>query len=160
MPWEIDSIMDREMAREGLARLQPMEYIAESMRPMPRTAYGKVATLESALYMRNQLLRDSDWASMAHGLEVRVPLVDFQLLKRIGGKLAASGIANCKNLLGLSPHKPVPQSVLRRVKTGFATPIENWLQRSTKNELWRGNPVLVNENCPWARRWAYSVAAT
>ncbi len=26
--------------------------------------------------MRNQLLRDTDWASMAHALEVRVPLVD------------------------------------------------------------------------------------
>ena len=38
--------------------------------------------LESSLYMRNQLLRDTDWASMAHSLEVRVPLVDSKLLSQ------------------------------------------------------------------------------
>ena len=32
--------------------------------------------------MRNQLLRDTDWASMAHSLEVRVPLVDAVLLEK------------------------------------------------------------------------------
>ena len=50
--------------------------------------------------MRNQLLRDTDWASMAHGLEVRVPLVDSVLLSSAalvtcaafcGGKATASG---------------------------------------------------------------------
>ena len=31
---------------------------------------GKLKVLEGSLYMRNQLLRDSDWASMAHGIEL------------------------------------------------------------------------------------------
>jgi len=31
--------------------------------------------------MRNQLLRDADWAGMAHSLEIRVPLVDVELLE-------------------------------------------------------------------------------
>jgi asparagine synthase (glutamine-hydrolysing) len=39
--------------------------------------------MESSLYMRNQLLRDTDWASMAHSLEVRVPLVDSKLLRSL-----------------------------------------------------------------------------
>ena len=33
--------------------------------------------------MRNQLLRDADWAGMAHGVEIRVPLVDVTLLKSL-----------------------------------------------------------------------------
>ena len=37
--------------------------------------------MESQIYLRNQLLRDSDWASMYHSIELRTPLVDFFLLK-------------------------------------------------------------------------------
>jgi len=33
-------------------------------------------------YMRQQLLRDADWADMAHSLEIRVPLVDLELLRQ------------------------------------------------------------------------------
>ena len=39
--------------------------------------------LDSIFYMRNQLLRDSDWASMYHGVELRTPFVDSHLLKKL-----------------------------------------------------------------------------
>ena len=61
------------------------------LKPQPRTSFGKVAVLESSLYMRNQLLRDTDWASMAHSLEVRVPLVDVKLLEPFGTITAKNG---------------------------------------------------------------------
>jgi asparagine synthetase B (glutamine-hydrolysing) len=47
---------------------------AQSLDPVNRVSY-----LESRCYMLNTLLRDSDVMSMAHGLEVRVPLIDHQL---------------------------------------------------------------------------------
>ena len=31
----------------------------------------------------NQLFRDSDWASMAHSLELRTSLVDIELIKEL-----------------------------------------------------------------------------
>lgn len=37
----------------------------------------KLAQIESIIYLRNQLLRDSDWASMYHGVELRTPLSIF-----------------------------------------------------------------------------------
>ena len=40
-----------------------------------RHGAAQVALLESTRYLRNQLLRDSDWASMAHSVELRTPLV-------------------------------------------------------------------------------------
>ena len=40
-----------------------------------------MSNLESIYYLRNQLLRDSDWASMYHGVELRTPLVDITLLE-------------------------------------------------------------------------------
>ena len=42
----------------------------------PLGDFDRVAALETSLYMRNQLLRDADWAGMAHSIEIRVPYVD------------------------------------------------------------------------------------
>ena len=49
-----------------------------------------VSYLETTRFMRNQLLRDSDVMSMAHGLELRTPLVDrtlFDVVNRIPSQL-------------------------------------------------------------------------
>jgi asparagine synthase (glutamine-hydrolysing) len=158
MPWELDMVMDAETVRKGLRRLDPLGRIKSVLNPTPKTCFGKVATLEASLYMRNQLLRDTDWASMAHSLEVRVPLVDSKLLS----ELALAGIdegGQSKRLLAISPRKPLPRSVMERHKTGFSTPIESWLRRDTRVQLWQRVPTLAIEPCAWARRWAFQVAA-
>ena len=94
MPWELPELLGPDLAREGLERLDPINHIACTLAPDPVQPFARVATLESSLYMRNQLLRDTDWASMAHSLEVRVPLVDVELLRRIApvtcGRLRAT----------------------------------------------------------------------
>jgi asparagine synthase (glutamine-hydrolysing) len=81
MPWELTDLMDGDFIREGLRRLDPLGHIKAAVDPEPLAAWSKVAALEACLYLRNQLLRDTDWASMAHSLEVRVPLVDATLLQ-------------------------------------------------------------------------------
>ena len=90
MPWELGKVMDREFMAEGIRRLDPLGLAATSVRPS-RTSLGKVASLEACLYLRNQLLRDADWASMAHSLEIRAPLVDSRLLpgRRAAGHVIA-----------------------------------------------------------------------
>src|SRR5207302_6458478 len=89
MPWELGRIMDKQFVVEGLRRLDPLGLIAASVHPAPRSAFGKVAALEASLYLRNQLLRDTDWASMAHSLEVRVPFVDTRLLEEVAPVVVA-----------------------------------------------------------------------
>ena len=44
---------------------------------------NRVSYLESRCYMLNTLLRDSDFMSMAHGLELRVPLIDHQVAQQV-----------------------------------------------------------------------------
>lgn len=146
MPWELYNVLDKETVRRGLQRLDPLRQTGAAMKPVPRSAHGTVATLESALYMRNQLLRDTDWASMAHSLEVRVPLVDGKLLKDLS-PLATSGFAfDGKKLLANAPGRRLPQTITDRPKTGFMTPVESWLQPATKGSMpnW----------APWARTWS------
>ena len=159
MPWEFQPMMiGADVARLGLRRLDPIRHIAAQLKPKPRGGFCRIATLESSIYMRNQLLRDTDWASMAHSLEVRVPLVDSKLLSQLASITARSG-SRSKRLLANSPRVPLPPKLLERGKTGFATPIQSWLQQDKRIQDWRRVPALAANRCAWARRWAFQVSA-
>jgi asparagine synthase (glutamine-hydrolysing) len=158
MPWELNSLLGVEMAQAGLRRLAPLDHLNSLLHPKSRSAFGKVAALEASFYMRNQLLRDADWASMAHSLEVRVPLVDASLLRRVA-QATVCGRLKGKDALALSPRLPLPARVRSRPKTGFGTPLATWLQQDARLQSWKGVSTLAAPACPWARRWAYQVMA-
>ena len=71
--------------------------------------------------MRNELVRDADWAGMAHSLEIRVPLVDVALYRAV----AAFGFD--KQAMARAPRTPLPAQVLTRPKSGFFVPVREWL---------------------------------
>jgi len=123
---ELPSVLPPEIVAEGLRRLDLLHLIEQAVTPDPGNAFARVAALESSLYLRNQLLRDMDWASMAHSLEVRVPLVDAHLLRRVAPALVGRRERG-KQLLADAPRPPLPDSVRRRRKTGFTLPIREWL---------------------------------
>jgi asparagine synthase (glutamine-hydrolysing) len=80
--------------------------------------------------MLNTLLRDTDFMSMAHGLEVRVPLIDHQLAQRI---LALPGswkmdVRTPKPLLVHALRGELPDQIVHRPKRGFTLPFEPWLR--------------------------------
>jgi asparagine synthase (glutamine-hydrolysing) len=158
MPWELGGLMDRDFMREGLRRLDPVKHIAAVLEPEPKSAWSKVAALEAGLYLRNQLLRDTDWAAMAHSLEVRVPFVDAALLQTVAADFAALPRGAGKALIANSPSVPLPAPIQNRAKTGFSTPIAQWLQDDERVRAWQDVPRLRSANCPWARRWAYQIA--
>ena len=149
-----------DLVAEGLRRLAPLRLIGDAIEPRPRSAHAKVAALEASLYMRNQLLRDTDWSSMAHGLEVRVPLVDHVLLNTVATAACTGGWSEPglgKASLALSPSTPLPERIVSRAKTGFTTPIGSWLQS-------RSLPAPASlsraggRSKPWARQWAERLA--
>jgi asparagine synthase (glutamine-hydrolysing) len=159
MPWELSQVLDRDTIRAGLRRLAPFRLIGDQLADGPRQPFARTATLETTLYMRNQLLRDTDWASMAHSLEVRVPLVDRRLLSSVapfaGSDLGSSG----KRLLATSPRRPLPTAILDRRKTGFTTPVDGWIKarlRDWHHASGRGaRPARAS--APWARDWSMLV---
>jgi asparagine synthase (glutamine-hydrolysing) len=140
MPDELPQLMGAAEAEEGLQRLNLIERMREKLDPDPRTSFGRVAALEAAQYMRNQLLRDTDWASMAHSLEVRTPLVDAALLRQLAPLLLDYG-RRCKLAFAAAPANPLPKWLATRRKTGFLTPLPQWLQlppdgTSTRMRSW------------------------
>jgi asparagine synthase (glutamine-hydrolysing) len=140
MPDDLPSLLGRDAAEEGLGRLDLLCRIDSALDPDPGTAFGRVATLEAAMYMRNQLLRDTDWASMAHSLEVRTPLVDGALLRQIAPLLLVNG-ARCKRYFAEAPRPPLPTWLRWRPKTGFGVPLTAWMNleadgTSTRMRSW------------------------
>jgi asparagine synthase (glutamine-hydrolysing) len=152
LPEELPLLMGEERAREGLERLggwPPGMSKANAV----NDAAG-VCLLDSTLYLRNQLLRDSDWASMAHSLELRTPLVDAALLDAL--KLCHTSFAGGagKRLLAQSPARPLPEKVITRPKSGFGVPMTQWLAAATERREWSSMALLADRGTPWTRRWA------
>jgi len=110
--------------------------------------------LDSTLYMRNQLLRDSDWTSMAHSLELRTPLVDAALLHALNSMHPQFAQGAGKRMLGGSPTRPLPAQILSRPKSGFGIPMTQWLASIFHQQEWSKSPLLKPASTPWARRWA------
>ncbi|MFZ1005865.1 MAG: asparagine synthase (glutamine-hydrolyzing) [Candidatus Sulfotelmatobacter sp.] len=107
-----------EPLRDSLSRVQSLD-------PINRVSY-----LEARCYMLNTLLRDADFMSMAHGLEVRVPLIDHRLAQRM---LALPGSwkldpGTPKPLLVRALAGQLPEKVVHRRKRGFTLPFEHWLR--------------------------------
>jgi asparagine synthase (glutamine-hydrolysing) len=89
-----------------------------------------VSYAESRTYMHDVLLRDSDQMSMAHGLELRVPLLDHRLVEYVLGLPAtvkAPG-ETPKRLLVESLGHDLPESCVDRPKQGFVLPFADWMR--------------------------------
>jgi asparagine synthase (glutamine-hydrolysing) len=125
MPWELPEVLDPDLARQGWRELQILARLEETAQGL-NCPFFKVAALEMTWYMRHQLLRDSDWAGMAHSLEIRVPLVDLELLRRAAPLLALSQRPT-KADLGRIPERSLPEEVINRRKSGFYIPVPQWL---------------------------------
>jgi asparagine synthase (glutamine-hydrolysing) len=156
MPWELPGILDPELVREGWQRLNTLPALdatadlsafplrlerGEGQGEVPNSSARiarhtsrftdrlRISALELTWYMRNQLLRDADWAGMAHSLEIRVPLVDLQLLRSLLPALSSDAPPS-KLDMAHAPRSPLPAALLSRAKTGFTVPVREWLLRS------------------------------
>lgn len=81
----------------------------------------KLMYFDQAFYLKNQLLRDCDWASMANSIEIRTPFVDKNLLKLILF-LDINKRKQVKKQLAKSELSYISSSFYKRKKTGFAIP--------------------------------------
>ena len=119
--------MGAELAHEALKSVDPLEWFEVQAGLMPTDPRVAVSMLETRFYLRNQLLRDSDWASMAHSVELRTPLVDARLLRSLAPMANAFRRFPNKTLLAESPNDALPTEIVNRRKTGFGIPVNQWL---------------------------------
>jgi asparagine synthase (glutamine-hydrolysing) len=149
--------------------------------PAPLTGVGlapdlsntaAVSLLELSGYMRSTLLRDSDVMSMSHSLELRVPLLDHDLVTAC---LRAGVAADRppKAALLAAAGAAIPPGVGRRPKRGFMLPMDAWMRGplaaftdSGLDEVSRRLPGATVAHLrarfragslPWARLWSLAV---
>lgn len=129
----------RRPARSGRAMardIAPQDELAD-MSPLCRA---------SALCLRgytpNQLLRDIDCVSMAHGLEVRVPYLDPQVLaaalslpdaSKLGPGTPERYADGLKRILYDVARPYLPEDFGARAKRGFGMPFGQWLRGPLKD---------------------------
>lgn len=88
------------------------------------TARAGVCELQG--YMRSTLLRDSDCMSMAHSIELRVPLLDHVLVEYcLRNNAAAPGT---KRALLAAAADLLPRGTALRRKQGFVLPMHSWMR--------------------------------
>lgn len=97
---------------------------------------NRVSYLESRCYMLNTLLRDADVLSMSQGLEVRVPLIDHRLARKVmelpgGVKMGATP----KKVLVDALAGSLPKEIVQRRKRGFTLPFEHWMRQELRPEI-------------------------
>jgi asparagine synthase (glutamine-hydrolysing) len=122
LPAELPRLLGRRLAAELLAGYDP---VAEARAALGAEAgpWRAVHRLESTLYMRNQLLRDADWAAMASSLELRVPLVDDRLRRALGRLAFEPARSEGKAAFVRRAAPELPAALFDRPKTGFGLPL-------------------------------------
>lgn len=102
-------------------------------------AFNQVSLFELSGYLRHMLLRDADVFSMAHGLEVRVPLLDHRLVEQVaalpGGWKRANGRPKALLLDAVGPR--LPAHVHAGPKRGFTFPWDAWLHGPLRDRAQR-----------------------
>ena len=146
-----------------------------------RSPLSAISVLEQRLFLGERLLRDSDAASMAASIEMRLPLVDqdlFAQVDRIPDELRFAPLGR-KQLLRRFGLAGLDPALFERPKRGFVLPFDRWIRRSlgrAMDETLR-DPALVSptgldpgavarlwqafqESAPgmyWSRIWAIYV---
>jgi asparagine synthase (glutamine-hydrolysing) len=137
MPWELPEVLDADFAAEGLERLQTIQALSRCV-PGGVSSRALISSLEMQWYMRCQLLRDSDWAGMAHSLEIRVPFVDVPFVRTVLSAIVGRQPPTKLDITNRLP-TAVPETILHRAKTGFLAPVQEWCRlRSSDFERDRG----------------------
>ena len=89
-----------------------------------------ISRFETRMYLGHMLLRDGDANSMAHGLEVRVPLLDkrmLDLMHRLPGDVRLPSLVADKHLLRKAFPDLLRPALARQAKRGFTLPLQRWL---------------------------------
>lgn len=126
------------------------------------TPQNQASWVEMNLYMQNQLLRDADVMSMAHGVEIRLPYLDNEFISyalQIQSSVKYEGQMK-KQLLIDAFKNIIPELVWNRPKMGFALPFRKWLMHdryvketfmSNGKENITNYQNFINRNLHWSQ---------
>lgn len=123
--------------RRRLNGYRSIEVFRRHLENAPSHPLSQVQYLDYKTYLPGDILTKVDRASMAHALEVRVPILDHEFVGWIAGlspELKLRGQEG-KYVFKRAMEPYLPESILYRRKMGFAVPISNWFRGSMRERL-------------------------
>jgi len=98
----------------------------------------RVLDLNLRTYLLDDLLVKADRTTMAHGLELRSPLLDAELVRfaaSLHPSLKLGGRLQLKRVLRRAAEPLLPPEILDRGKQGFGVPLDAWFRGELRGEL-------------------------
>jgi asparagine synthase (glutamine-hydrolysing) len=136
------TLLERDFCAAGRRQFDTFAYLG-SVSGVGTDPTSAVSMLELQVYMHNKLLRDTDVMSMAHGVEVRCPLIDHELVEFTAALPPAWKFhERPKALLLRALGDWIPLELAQRRKAGFTLPFARWL----RDELSDSITELLNTN--------------
>ena len=123
--------------RRALQGYHAREVFARHLPEAPDEPLARVQYLDLKTYLPGDILVKVDRASMAHGLEVRAPLLDHELVEW-AGRLAPrqrlhGGIGKFVLKQAVAPW--LPSGLATRPKQGFGVPLAAWFRAGLREPL-------------------------
>lgn len=129
LPGRIERIVSRDF-KAALGGYEPEAVVADAMGDPDEHPLLAAQRADFATWLPGRMLTKVDRASMAHGLEVRPPLLDHRLVEWAGALDPAfkldGGIG--KRILKSALERRLPHEILYRKKQGFALPVAAWMK--------------------------------
>ncbi len=127
--------------RSSLQGYQAVEVLRDyAVKSPTQDGLSLVQYLDIKTYLVGDILTKVDRASMAHSLEVRVPLLDHELVEWVSGLSPSLKLRHQegKYILKKSLEAYLPQAVLYRNKMGFAVPLASWFRGPLRERVRAG----------------------
>jgi asparagine synthase (glutamine-hydrolysing) len=178
LPTELHGALFTHAFTRGLDGYRTQDLLAEHYAAAPADdALSRAQYTDVMTYLPGDILTKVDRASMAHSLEVRVPLLDHRVAEfGLGvdpGRRLRGGEGKAVLKRALEPR--LPRDVLYRKKMGFSVPLANWIsgplrgrvEQAMKSERLRGLGVfdegvlqgLVDAHCAGKRDYGATLWA-
>lgn len=132
-------------------RLLPVRVVDELLpdaKPAGARSAGDCLQIEQATYLRNTLLRDTDVMGMAHGVEVRAPFLDPEVLsyaRSVGTAALVDATKPAKWILRETWARELGEQASSRRKTGFSLDVGGWLLGPGADTLREAVDLLQSE---------------
>lgn len=141
--WWSGEAMRRELYSTSFAEAVAGEDASEPLLrslariPQERDPINRMLYLETKHFLADHNLNYTDKTGMASGVEVRVPLLDIDLVDyaaRIPASLKQKGTTS-KYIFRMAMEPYLPREVIHRTKTGFGAPLRYWLRNELRERV-------------------------
>ena len=130
LPETKQALYSRELKRKLNAYNPAHHFAAHFSKVRHCDLLSRILYVDIKTYMAEDILVKVDRMSMAHSLEVRCPLLDYELMEfvaTIPANLKLNGRVS-KYILKKSLKNRLPADILYRKKQGFSIPLAEWLR--------------------------------